>query len=1330
MMQEPQIDKSRNDGHKCQTVMDKMTDFVRKHGSKTQLKRVLEMQLPTNQAIYSCLEGRLPHPSHTYTRIAEITEDEEKEEIKKLIEERRTRVGARKDQVTTEVKREIYGKSQLEHLYQEIINWTNDDDVRHQTEEKLLRRVYDTLLILPSNQKAEKRASVMKMAEGMVIIKHPYTLAWDIKLEWSDVENIGQMDAGVLHEYMAFFPERGLSKVLAGYLSSEISPFVNGPRGDVLEVEEDSDEGGGVSLNPAVVASTMSAEDRLVLMAEGIQEAKQSQLAHRLIGEYYAYLEEDETTVETARGGLKLLAEEARKSGLKLQNAFDAMNILLATALIRYQSPRHHSEAKGLFNAILKRRPQDTKSLIGVGLILEEEEEYAEAADYLSKALKRDPSNARIGAEAAWCKALNGDLDRGLHELEKYYDLMDPEDPKTKEMRAETLYRIGKCQWDINPMRNERKDRNGPYAKFLMSIKTNPNYAPAYSMLGIYYSDYARDKKRARQCFQKAFDLSSSEIEAAERLARSFADQSDWDIVEIIAQRVIDSGKARPPPGSKKKGISWPYSSLGVVQMNKQEYQQAIVSFLTALRISPDDYHSYVGLGESYHNSGRYNSALRTFTYAENPTDGVQMKKTGESWFTKYMIANVNRELGLFDEAIDGYKEVLESKPKEFGVEIALLQTFLERAWRHIETGFFGSAVDSADDAFKVAASIIEHRNQAFNLWKAIADGCSIYSWVQERLPSFPRDKIRSLLEKSFDIEEYKIFADVDSVGKGALDTLTTDSINGTIDGQISNLQPVLIAAILAQKRAIISCSHDIHGQAVAWYNLGWTEYRAHVCLERSGSQSATKSKPTTRFLKASMRCFKRAIELEAGNAEFWNALGVVTTSLNAKVAQHSFVRSLHLNERNVKAWTNLGTLYLLQGDNELAHTAFTRAQSTDPDYAHAWVGEGLIAFIFGNRKEARLHFTHAFEISESSSTITKREYASHTFDAILSSPSTLSGAFTLIQPLFALQQLHAHAPDDQPFNHLAALYNERIEAYGPSIRALDALCAKLEAEFEETESPAVLMRFAQVKADIARNQLAAHHYASATEAAQTALDLTSEDEDMPAENRRKLRLSARLTLGLASYYRQDTDAALAAFKAALEESNAAPDVVCLLAEVLWAKGGEDERSVAREQLFECVERNPQHVGSVVLLGVMAAIEEDKEMMDTVRDELEGLRVSEGLNERDEARVEEVLEALAELGHEERAQDDFALTEIQKAIMIAPSKPTGWTRLADHTEELYPAEMALRTALNNVPPKGVLEAEELTNAFAGIVSISHAQRAIMVAPWAKSGWETLLEALQ
>ena len=82
------------------------------------------------------------------------------------------------------VKNEVYAQSPLEGIYEDIINWTNDDELRREYEEKLLLRAYDTLLVLPSGEKAEKRDKVMKLAHDMVVIKHPYLLAWQIELEW------------------------------------------------------------------------------------------------------------------------------------------------------------------------------------------------------------------------------------------------------------------------------------------------------------------------------------------------------------------------------------------------------------------------------------------------------------------------------------------------------------------------------------------------------------------------------------------------------------------------------------------------------------------------------------------------------------------------------------------------------------------------------------------------------------------------------------------------------------------------------------------------------------------------------------------------------------------------------------------------------------------------------------------------------------------------------------------------------------------------------------------------------------------------------------------
>ena len=148
-----------------------------------QYAKALETQLPTSP-IYSFLEGRLPHPSTIYHRLAEIHEAAEKERINKEIGERRSRLGATLSGVTLDVKREVYGKSDLETIYQNCIDWTQDDELRRQYEEKLLLRAYDTLLVLPKGKKAEKRDQVMKLAHGMVIIKHPFPLAWQIDIEW------------------------------------------------------------------------------------------------------------------------------------------------------------------------------------------------------------------------------------------------------------------------------------------------------------------------------------------------------------------------------------------------------------------------------------------------------------------------------------------------------------------------------------------------------------------------------------------------------------------------------------------------------------------------------------------------------------------------------------------------------------------------------------------------------------------------------------------------------------------------------------------------------------------------------------------------------------------------------------------------------------------------------------------------------------------------------------------------------------------------------------------------------------------------------------------
>ncbi|KKA20304.1 Translation repressor/antiviral protein Ski3 [Rasamsonia emersonii CBS 393.64] len=1300
---------------RCVDVVDKHIKFAGKNGSRTQQKQALQLQLPTCP-LYNCLEGRVPHPADTYLRLIEIAEAEEKEFINREIGERRTRLGAKIDQVTTEVKREAFKRTELDEYYRGVIDWSNDDDVRHKYEEKLLQRAYNLLLVLPWDQKPAKREEVYRSARDMVIIKRPFDLAWKIVLEWQDAEDFTDWDISLLREFTEFFPEDGLSKVLQGFFTSDISPFPKETPSRESKQEETNGEN-----------AEMAVEDRLILMADGLEHAPSSIIAHRIMGQLYLSLEEDGSAVDVMRKGLLVVKDLVKQTGLNLRNTTDAINITLATALISYQSPRNHPEAKGIFEDILKRKPTNTSCLLGVGLILEEDQDYGEAVDFLQRALERDPSNLKIQGELSWCKALNGDLEAGLEGLQRVLDEIQSTKGHSREFKAEIHYRVGHCQWELDPSPSARRDRNGAYASFLASIQSDMNYAPAYTSLGIFYADYKKDKGRARRCFHKAFELSSSEIEAAERLARAFADQQEWDLVEAVAQRVVDSGKAKPAPGSKRKGHSWPYAALGVVQINRQQYTKSIVSYQTALRISPDDYHSWVGLGESYHHSGRYIAATKAFEHAEALEENLSEAEKSNTWFARYMLANVKRELGDYEDAITRYENVLKIRPNEFGVLIALLQTLTESAWRSIESGLFNDAAERAHKAILTATEMAKERPKVFNLWKAVADACSIFSYIKDKAVLTSISDIHALLGIELDESAFDILADTDDVGRN-YSTL----LNPTDEQDSVASNACIIATILACKRAVFVCADDVHAQAVSWYNLGWAEYRAYRSIEL-GVGKREKKQPR-KFLKAAIRCFKRAIELEAGNSEFWNALGVVTSTLSPKVAQHAFVRSLHLNDRSAQNWTNIGAFYLIHNDLQLSNQAFTRAQSADPDYAHAWLGQGFLALLFGDPVEARALFTHAYDISSSSAALPKRQYTLSLFDHLLHDPSMSNEISQLIQPFFALHQLHCQEPSDLAFEHLSALLAERIGEFADAESSLRNVCAGVEAEYDVTESSSALARFAQANADIARAHLANYEYEAAAEKAETALTLSGEEDaaKFDPETIRKLRLSAHLTAGLAYYYLKSMDQAIDMFRDALQEADNAPEVVCLLAQVLWAKGGEEERNVTREQLLDCIEKHPDHVGAVTLLGAIALLDADQDAIEAVQADLQTMRTREDVEIHDRSRVVKLLSAISAMGFsadKTAPEDERRIAEATTAVMLAPGQPHGWMELAATTGELHPAKMAVKTALRSVPPRGGLEAEDLCRAYVQTGIIGDSLRAVMVAPWRKEGWVELAHTL-
>jgi superkiller protein 3 len=344
----------------------------------------------------------------------------------------------------------------------------------------------------------------------------------------------------------------------------------------------------------------------------------------------------------------------------------------------------------------------------------------------------------------------------------------------------------------------------------------------------------------------------------------------------------------------------------------------------------------------------------------------------------------------------------------------------------------------------------------------------------------------------------------------------------------------------------------------------------------------------------------------------------------------------------------------------------------------------------------------------------TKKQFVSVTFDTLVKAKSE-PALTAIVTPIFALEKLETQLSEMPHVLQLSALLDERVRDFTSAVRKLERVCSIYEQHYEETESDDDLVKFAQSKADLARMYLGLDNYPEAIESASMALDLSG---DIP--QLQTCRLSAHLTSGLAHYYSHQMDDSLEMFKAALAESEENPDVVCLLSQVLWAKGGEEERDVARDQLFATIEANPEHLGSILLLGTIGVLDKSQDVAEAVLDDLRSFRAKEGLPREVKEKIDNLLTAIAQLSSSETSGLD-TVSIATSAVFMRPAATENWSRLATIAEDVFAAETALRVAQRAKD----CDCERLAKAYAGIATIGCDLRAIFLAPWLVDGWEAL-----
>lgn len=447
-----------------------------------------------------------------------------------------------------------------------------------------------------------------------------------------------------------------------------------------------------------------------------------------------------------------------------------------------------------------------------------------------------------------------------------------------------------------------RSDPAKAFTCFVTALKRYPAYAPAFTSLGLFYDWVADppDALRASKCFQKAFELDAREHEAARRLAEGFADEREWDLVEVVARRTVEGEGGADALGgvaaSQRRHMSrnaWAWKAIGAVELHRHKYEAAINAFQIALRASPDEASTWQRLGEAYAASGRHVAALKTFAKARVLAPG--------EWQIEYSTADLQRQLGEFDEAVTGFERILSDRPDELGVRVALAETRLMQGRGEYATGYVARAEHSYARALADSLVALQDDLHLRSGWKIVADAC--YELTKFGTLKDLEHILSSAVTPLLDLTQpEEVDAKLPSVS-----VVTLECARAALSAPEE--RPLLLASIFFYKLRVLLNAADDNVAGSAWADLATALY----AFGRSASDAVQTSEESERnrlSLRQAIGCIKQALKHEPGNENFWLALGNLTFGHGVKLAQHSYIRAIENSPRvratkgrNVQVW-------------------------------------------------------------------------------------------------------------------------------------------------------------------------------------------------------------------------------------------------------------------------------------------------------------------------------------------------------------------------------------------------------------------------------------------
>ncbi|CAI4037040.1 hypothetical protein SMKI_16G3390 [Saccharomyces mikatae IFO 1815] len=1203
---------------------------------------------------------------------------------------------------------EIIKNSEIDQLYNQLVNILTDDQLRSEIENQWLEYRMKVLKSMPLDVKKDFFTKVKNMVEDMVLVNHQSLLAWQKFFEWTDYEDLDNMDAALILKYFKKFPKDPLAMILYSWLSSKLSKYDvkslesasqssgsnNNEKkeadikvideGDEHEVkdhgENETKEDDEEDLDDIEIGLL---EDEVVtVLTENILKCKNNILAHRILCQYYLLTKEYEAALPYIKNGISLIAYNIKDLGVFLPLTKREFSLDLATVYTYVDAPKDHNAALRLYDNILSGDSDNIQAKMGKGIIFIERKNWKDAMTLLTEVHEQSPDNLEVLSELSWSKAHMGQMDESLIGLDTVVKAIKGMDLRSIDFRALNLWRQAKVYIMIHTSSSDPQQENikRAFKLLIQSIKILDTFAPGFSTLGDIYCHYYKDHSRAFKCYFKAFDLNAGDYTASKYITETYANKPNWQAASSIASRLIKGEKAK----AELRKNNWPFRVVGIAHLEKQEESDSIEWFQSALRIDPNDVESWVGLGQAYHACGRIEASIKVFDKA------IQLRPSHT--YAQYFKAVSLCDIGEYLESLEILKKVCQEDSTEESFQSALVEVLMKYSLDLYSQGFLLKSVSIANDTIeriKVIITELKCINQ--RVWICLSQVLRLFIWIESKVDTLPVESLVSIFETS----ELSGSKEIDSIDDIKIETL----LDSTIDDNVSIACKFLI---LASKYSVSNENFsDIAGivRASYWYNIGISELTAFITLKEP------------QYKNAAVFAFKKSIQLQSNASETWIGLGIATMDINFRVSQHCFIKATALEPKATDTWFNLAMLGLKKNDAEFAQQVLNKLQSLAPQDSSPWLGMALILEKQGNVIESSKLFAHSFILSNGRSKAAQFLYAKNVLENHINNGDDerdIEIVEKLTTTSIALEQFFKKSPENPFALQCALLTLERLHHYQHANELANRLIGILEKRFEKTQDERELFTFGIIKGQFARIHLGLGNFELSIENAELSQGIISESSD---RNSMKTKISNHICLGLSHFFLNEFDQTLSQFQELLSVSKDSKHLVILIAKVLYDVGESEAKEIALQELTEYITIKGADLLITLTIAAMSILDGKREDLSIILEELKALPLSSQIIDK----------------HKDAP---YLIEEITKRLHFNDTGKQVWQRSAYFfPNNLKVWEMLNKTIQRRIASDGQnkVTAEDMSILYCETKNLRSVQRGMFLCPWNASAVQALRE---